>query len=127
MTLRILIDMNLAPEWVAALQKHGYEAVHWSTIGDPRAPDDEITRYAQTNDYVIFTHDLNFGAILAATQTQSPSVLQVRTQNTFPEHLEPLVISALSHFQQQLVAGALITIDERTKRVRMLPIRGKNT
>jgi len=127
MTLRILIDMNLAPEWVIALQQHGYEAVHWSAVGDPRATDHEITEYAQTHGYIIFTHDLDFGAILAATQTQSPSVLQVRTQNTFPEHLEPIVIAALNHYKQQLVAGALITVDERTRRVRMLPIRGKST
>ena len=27
--------MNLSPQWVPVLRKHGWEAVHWSTIGDP--------------------------------------------------------------------------------------------
>jgi predicted nuclease of predicted toxin-antitoxin system len=126
MALRILIDMNLPPEWVTTLQQHGYEAVHWSAVGNPRASDEEITRYAQTYGYIIFTHDLDFGAILAATQAQGPSVLQIRTQDTFPEHLEFIVISALRQYQQQLFAGALISVNERANRVRLLPIRRRN-
>jgi predicted nuclease of predicted toxin-antitoxin system len=40
--MKILIDMNLSPEWVSILKKNGFEAVHWSTIGDPRAKDSVI-------------------------------------------------------------------------------------
>lgn len=43
------------------------------------ATDEEIMRWARENGYVVFTHDLNFGVILAATRAQSPSVIQVRT------------------------------------------------
>ena len=38
----LLVDMNLSPEWIPALQKHGWQAVHWSDIGDPRASDRDI-------------------------------------------------------------------------------------
>jgi Domain of unknown function (DUF5615) len=37
-------------------------------------------RWARRNSYLIITHDLDFGAILTATNAQYPSVLQVRTQ-----------------------------------------------
>jgi hypothetical protein len=33
MSIRLLIDMNLSPEWVAELGRHGFDAVHWSSIG----------------------------------------------------------------------------------------------
>lgn len=33
MSLQILIDMNLSPDWVDELSKHGWAAVHWSAIG----------------------------------------------------------------------------------------------
>jgi len=28
--LKLLIDMNLSPAWVEALQTMGFEAIHWS-------------------------------------------------------------------------------------------------
>ncbi len=44
------------------LATKGIEAVHWTAVGDPRAPDDELLRYAREYGYVVFTHDLDFGA-----------------------------------------------------------------
>lgn len=37
--MKIIIDMNLSPEWVSVLESAGYEAVHWSTVGQPQATD----------------------------------------------------------------------------------------
>lgn len=65
--VKLLIDMNLPPVWVEVLRKHGWEAVHWSQIGDPRSSDRDIMEWARKNGYVVFTHDLDFGSILAAT------------------------------------------------------------
>ena len=78
--------------------------------------------WARANDYVVFTHDLDFGAILAVTRAEGPSVLQTRAQNVLPEHLGEVVMAALRQFAQQLEAGALITVDEGTSRARILPI-----
>lgn len=44
MSIQILIDMNLSPDWVAELGKHGWAATHWTAVGDPRAKDREIKR-----------------------------------------------------------------------------------
>jgi predicted nuclease of predicted toxin-antitoxin system len=38
--------MNLSPSWVERLVRHGFEAVHWSTIGAATAPDVEILTWA---------------------------------------------------------------------------------
>ena len=78
--------------------------------------------WARANEYVVFTHDLDFGAILAVTRAEGPSVLQVRAQNVLPEHLGEVVTAALRQVAQQLEAGALITVDEGTSRARILPI-----
>jgi predicted nuclease of predicted toxin-antitoxin system len=37
MTIKILVDINLSPDWVPALARERWEAVHWSAVGDPRA------------------------------------------------------------------------------------------
>ena len=65
MRLNLLVDMNLSPHWVPVLRKHGWHAVHWSTIGDAGASDKDIMDWARNHQYVVFTHDLDFGTMLA--------------------------------------------------------------
>ena len=62
----------------------GIEAAHWSTLGVNNAPDSEIMAYANVHDYVVLTHDLDFGAILAATHGEKPSVVQIRAEDVSP-------------------------------------------
>ncbi len=118
--MKIVIDMNLTPLWVDVLSKQGWQAVHWSTVGAARAKDQEIML---ANDYVVFTHDQDFGAILAATQAAAPSVIQVRTQDVMPAHLEPVVVAALQQYEAELQAGALLIVHEGRLRVRILPLK----
>jgi predicted nuclease of predicted toxin-antitoxin system len=66
---------------------------------------------------------LGFGAILAATRADAPSVIQVRAQDITPGHLEATVIAALRQYDELLTQGALITIDETRLRSRVLPLR----
>jgi len=121
--MKILIDMNLSPAWCEEFAAHGYETRHWSTIGNCRAPDEELLAWASAHEYVVFTHDLDFSAILAATQATGPSVIQVRTQNVLPSHLAPILFPALQQFSRELHAGAIVLIDEARHRVRLLPLR----
>ena len=72
------------------------------------------------NGYVVFTHDLDFGAILAVTHAQGPSVIQVRTQDVTPGHLEQIVITALDRHRSLLEQGALIILDEVKARVQYI-------
>jgi predicted nuclease of predicted toxin-antitoxin system len=60
--------------------------------------------------------------LLALTQATSPSVLQVRTQNIAPDHLQQLVVDALKQFENLLEQGAIIIIDEKKVRARILPL-----
>jgi predicted nuclease of predicted toxin-antitoxin system len=122
MSIRIVIDMNLSPDWIAVLQQNGWNAVHWSTIGNPRATDRVIMDWANANGYVVFTHDLDFGTMLALTHARGPSVLQVRAEDVLPDHLGPVVIAALRQHESDLLAGALVVVDEGKLRVRLLPI-----
>ncbi len=121
--MKIVIDMNLSPTWAALFEAHGWEAVHWSTIGAIDAPDHEIMDWAMKNQAVVLTHDLDFGAILAATRADAPSVLQVRTQNVDPHVLHDLVVSAIYAYRTLLDNGALVVIDQSKRRARILPLR----
>jgi predicted nuclease of predicted toxin-antitoxin system len=120
--MKILIDMNLSPEWVEVFLKEGWKAVHWSSAGQPNDPDTVIMQWAKTNGYIVFTHDLDFGAILAATKADAPSVFQIRIQDVMPLAIGKRVITAFQKFQPELEAGALVTVNEATGKVRILPI-----
>jgi predicted nuclease of predicted toxin-antitoxin system len=122
MSVQLVIDMNLSVEWVAELARHGWSAVHWSTVGEPAAEDSVVMAWARTNGHVVFTHDLDFGTMLALTHATGPSVLQVRGQNILPEDIGPAVISALRQHDAALASGALVVVDLRKSRVRVLPL-----
>ncbi len=122
MSLRILIDMNLSPKWLLAFSKFGIEAIHWLDVGHSTAPDEEIANWARKNQYIIFTHDLDFGTMLALTQEQGPSIIQVRGQNILPEGIQETLASVIRKYESELLKGALLVIDETHSRVRLLPI-----
>ncbi len=119
--MRLLIDMNLWPNWVEVFKRHNWEALHWYSVGDPRATDRAIMDWARVNGYVVFTHDLDFGTLLATTQAIGPSVIQVRTQDVLPSYLESKIVSILRQYETMLEKGALITVDETKSKVRILP------
>jgi predicted nuclease of predicted toxin-antitoxin system len=123
MTLQILVDMNLSPDWIDWFKGQQLSAVHWSEVGDPRAPDQIIMAWARAHRYVVFTHDLDFGTLLALTNAAGPSVVQVRTQNVFPDHLGKFLLSALKQHEDLLEKGALVVVDEGEARARILPLR----
>ena len=79
--------------------------------------------WANANSHVVFTHDLDFRTILAVTNADSPSVIQVREHDVSPEGMGEVVLAALRQFQDYLLSGALVTIDKTTRRVRILPIK----
>lgn len=121
--MKIVVDMNLSPDWCEVLRAEGWDARHWSEVGDPRAPDDVIMAWAQENGCLVLTHDLDFGTILAATNAGGPSVLQVRAQDVLPAAIGATVLAALRQFADALTTGALVTVEPHRRRARVLPLR----
>ena len=115
--------MNLSPSWVERLVRHGFEAVHWSTIGAATAPDVEILTWANEHHFVIITNDLDFSAILAAGAVDGPSVVQLRTQDLLSEGAVRIVARALEAHREDVERGALLSIEEGGTRLRMADAR----
>jgi predicted nuclease of predicted toxin-antitoxin system len=120
--MKLLVDVSLSPAWVEFIGRAGWKAVHWATIGDPRAKDRVILDWARKNGYLVFTHDLDFGTILAATRAAGPSVIQIRTQDVLPDRQGALLVAALRRYEKMLDTGALISLDEKGPRARILPL-----
>jgi predicted nuclease of predicted toxin-antitoxin system len=122
MSLNILVDMNLSTEWIAFLKADGWQATHWSAIGNPRAEDTMIMAWALVNSHVVFTHDLDFGTALALTSATGPSVLQLRGKMMLPEQVGAAVLTALRQYESELAKGALVVVEASRSRARVLPL-----
>ena len=118
--------MNLSPAWVPFLTQAGFQCVHWSHIGDAKAPDTAVMSWARENGYVLFTHDMDFGALLAATRALGPSVLQVRVKDTMPDAIGYDVVRVLNLRSDLFQRGVLVTLDKARSRIRVLPLGGGN-
>ena len=118
--MRILLDMNLSPKFVGMLKQRGIIAAHWSSIGAPDATDAEIMNYALCNGYAVLTYDLDFSTILSVTQGNKPSVVQLRACSRRLEDDAELIASALSHHENDLREGAILTIGSGKTRLRSL-------
>lgn len=80
-------------------------------------------QFARENDFVVLTHDLDFGDILAATGGAKPSVVQIRASGIGVAQIGAQIIRGLAICTEEIEAGALVTIDASRTRVRLLPLR----
>ncbi len=121
--MKLLLDMNMSPMWVTALEDAGYAVTHWAALGPADAPDHVLMSYAHDHGMIIFTQDLDFGIALAISGADSPSVVQLRAADALPSAVGRPVVDGLRQTRRELLEGALVTIDARRTRVRVLPIR----
>ena len=124
--MKLVLDMNLSPSWVSVFESRGWEAVHWSEVGDFRASDREIMSWAREQGCVVLTHDLDFGALLAASSHSAPSVVQIRVRDILPGAHTDMLCEALERFENHLQSGVLLIIEPNRERVRILPLTGND-
>lgn len=120
--MKILVDMNLSPDWIPLLGAEGWEAQHWSMIGPGNAPDTELMRWAREHNHVVMTQDLDFPQLLYATRDSGPSVILLRMDDEFDPAARAHICAALAQAQFDLARGALLTISGSRARLRRLPI-----
>jgi predicted nuclease of predicted toxin-antitoxin system len=118
--------MNLPPILAKMLCGEGFDAQHWHVIGAQNAPDTELLFYARHNDAILLTCDLDFTALMFATNARKPSIIQVRVQGGNTHELAILLTKMLNNFREELEKGAILTLDPRRARVRLLPLYRRN-
>ena len=105
--MKFWVDVRLPAAWVDVLSGAGFEALHWSVVGPRNSPDGEILLWAREHGHALFSHDLDFGTILAATGATAPSVVQLRGQDVDPETVGSAAILAIRehHVTRQRCTG----------------------
>ena len=124
-TLRFLADMNLSPLTVDALQQEGWNIVRVSTLLPATTTDSDILEFARQESRVIITQDLDFSALLALGGYDQPSLVTLRLSNTDPTLVTQRLLQIISQIEVALHQGSAVTVDDKTVRIRKLPIARK--
>ena len=112
----------MSPLLAVEMTSAGFKAAHWSAVGAFNTTDPELMAYAAQHGYVVVTHDLDFGAILAASGTKAPSAVQVRAYNFEVKDTAHLLVVVLKQSARMLEQGALLILDTSRSRVRVLSL-----
>lgn len=84
----------------------------------------KICRYARQHSLIVLTSDLDFPQILAHTGESGPSIVVLRGEPLVPESRGAALIHALQLNEDELAAGAILSLDWSGKpRARLLPLR----
>jgi len=121
--LRFLADMNLSPLTVAHLHSQGMDILRVNAVLPATTSDTEILSFARQENRVVITQDLDFSALLALSGFSSPSLVTLRLPVTDPETVTRRLLQVLPQVETDLHRGVAITVDDRTVRIRSLPIR----
>ena len=125
--MKFLLDMGLARSTADFLRQQGHDAVHLREQGLQRLDDQGIVDKARLEGRVILTHDLDFGRIIALSQSRLPSAITFRLSDMQPRQVNRYLAEVLNRFAEQLESGALVSVNEQAIRVRPLPIDDVNS
>lgn len=120
--MKFLADMGISTRTLATLREQGHDAIHAREVGLARATDALILERAQAEGRVVHTVDLDFGQILAASLQATPSVVIFRLRDQTPGSITPRRLRIIAERSSELEDGAIIVVEERRYRVRLLPL-----
>jgi len=121
--MRLLIDENLSPRVARLLREAGHDAAHVIEVGLGNTDDPLILTAAADDARTIVTADTDFGALLAAPGTSSPSVVMLRSSDHLtPDEQAQLIATVLARVGDDLEDGAIASVTPERIRLRTVPI-----
>ena len=120
--MKLLLDQGLPRTAATQLVAFGWDVVHVGEIGMAVSTDSDILRRASLEQRAVVTLDADFHTILALANASAPSVIRVRIEGLGGVDLAALIQRVVSVCEADLLAGAMVTVDEAGVRVRALPV-----
>lgn len=120
--MNLLLDQGLPRLAVPELRRFGFDVVHAGDVGMAAATDDELLLFARREGRVIVTLDADFHAALALSNAATPSVVRLRIEGLRAQPLAALLRTVLTICDADLRAGAMVSVETASVRVRALPL-----
>jgi predicted nuclease of predicted toxin-antitoxin system len=119
--MRLLADLHISPRTVEFLRSLGHDVVRVTDLLAPTAADSDIVVVAAQEGRVILTQDLDFSALIALGGVGAPSVITLRLSSSRVEHVNETLAKVLPGLEQEVAAGAVVTVEDARVRRRRLP------
>jgi len=123
--MNFLLNMNVHREMTAPLEKRGHICRHVGDIGMSRARDVEVVAEAKRTGETIITHDLDYGHLLAFSGESAPSVIILRLRDLRSDEILSRLDVVWSEIESPLRNGAIVSISDKSLRIRNLPIEAE--
>jgi predicted nuclease of predicted toxin-antitoxin system len=121
--MKLLVDAALSPLVSDQLAALGHDAIHVRQRGMSSAPDPQVLSLAEEEGRIIVSADTDFGSLLAVRNAKHPSFILLRKANGLrPQQLARIVSRVIEDYAEELASGAVVTVTDRTVRIRQLPI-----
>jgi len=120
--IRLLLDQGLPRSAAESLRAAGWEVSHVGELGMSRSADTEILQLAHRDAWVVVTLDADFHTLVAVSGESLPSVIRVRLEGLKGVELSTLLQKVLAKVTDDLLRGALVTVTEKSIRLRHLPV-----
>jgi predicted nuclease of predicted toxin-antitoxin system len=121
--MKLLGDMGVSVATIRALRETGEDVTHLRDEGLGRLPDEDILAKARREGRVVVTFDLDFGDLLASGLDSLPSVIIFRLRDQTPSSVTQKLREVVRDAAEQLLAGAIIVVEDARYRIRRLPIQ----
>lgn len=120
--MNVLLNENLPPALAADLNTFGWNTMHVKKLGLLGATDHTIVSYAEQHDFVIFTHDLDYGRLVSLSGKSKPSVVTLRLKKINTTILFQLMLRNRTQIEKILCEPCLLVVTDRDLRYKRLPI-----
>ena len=120
---RVVPDQGLSPRTAEILNSAGWDAIHVADAGLNRSEDVEILEFARREGRVCITLDHDFHAHLAMARESGPSVVLLRIEGLNAQGQAGVIQAVWERCSEPIAAGAAVSTDGSSIRVRKLPLR----
>jgi len=120
--MKFLIDMPLSTGLALWLAQQGHNAIHAFDAGLARASDDAILEYAQREQQVIVTADLDYPRLLALTRAKGPGLILFRGGNYSEQEAVDRLRQAIETIFNEELSSSIVIIEKGRIRRRWLPL-----
>lgn len=108
-----------------SLRAAGHDATHLRELNLRDAPDPVVLEYARSDGCVLISADTDFGALLARSRADRPSVILIRRLvGRRAADQSAIILANLSQVAEDLAAGAVVVVGDDSIRIRRLPMPG---
>jgi predicted nuclease of predicted toxin-antitoxin system len=120
--MKLLLDQGTPRSAAILLRQAGFDTVHTGEIGMAESEDEEILKRAAIENRIVVTLDADFHASLALSQARNPSVIRIRIEGLRAEPFAELIQRVIRQCADDLIAGAIVSVNDFQIRLRHLPI-----